>query len=222
MGDVSAWLVMGLVIATGMTVYSGVGILGKYRALLMKCGQQEAELKDLRDRNVAGENWRHTMPLAFEDAKQVIVVSDREPTDQDMIDTDVPVIWLSVEHQRSWSALPQPHVGQWNENTFRDTEGYNHFFAITAADQFIYVHTSEHAGLSRLVRAMTGEVGSRIDDPVLLRIARETPDVVNRLMDSAGGTNCKTWSETMNNTQQGYISARRLPVRPSTRQINLD
>lgn len=224
MGDVSAWALIGPVIGMAAMMVSGFKLLNKYSDLVLKHGELETEVKELRRNALAGDNWQEMLPFPFDDASQVIVINNRVPTEEDRIDADVPVIWLSMDHQRSWTAVP-PQPGVWHENTHRDDQGYNHFFAITVGDQFIYVHTSEHAGLRRLVDAIMHNTDSRITDHELVEIARNQPDVVSRLLDSAGGDGCTSWRDMVTGSQQGRTpprSPRRAPDHDRPRPINLD
>lgn len=222
MGDVSAWAMIGPVIGMAAMMVSGFKLLNKYSDLVLRHGELETEVKELRRRNLAGDNWQEMLPFPFDDASQVIVINNRVPTDQDKIDAaDVPVIWLSMDHQRSWSTA---EPGMWTENTHRDEQGNNHFFAITAGDQFLYIHTSEHPGLCALVQGIT-RGGERITDPVLVGTARNLPDVVGRLLDSAGGDGCTSWRDMVASSRQGRTArspVRRAPEGDRPRPINLD
>lgn len=220
MGEVSAWIVIGPVIAMGMMTFSGFRLLEKYRDLVFRHGSLEVEVKELRRRNMAGDNWQEMLPFPFDDASQVIVINNRVPTDQDKIDAEVPVIWLSMDHQRSWTAVPAT-PGQWHENTHCDDQGYNHFYAITAGDQFIYIHTSEHPGLRRLTDTIVNSDGHRIEERTIVQTARDLPNVVSRLLDSAGGDNCTSWQDMVAGSKQGRLPGRRTPDGDRPRPINL-
>lgn len=225
MPDVSAWTLVGPIVGMTAMVFSSIRLFNKYSDLVLAHDDLKDEVRELRRNALAGDNWQEMMPFPLDDARQVVVFNDRVPTEQDRISGECPVVWISVEHQRTWMSIPDA-PGRWHEQTHRDPEGYNHHFAVTMGDQFIYIHASEHPGLRELVDAITQHSGPEpLREPQAVRTARGLPNVVARLFDSAGGDNCTSWADMVRGSITGTTTRRARRAGPQgagPRPINLE
>lgn len=129
MPEVSAFALIGPVIACMVLAASGFRLLRVNWRLVEAHDAQRLKLDELRQRlrTVSERTGDPLLPSALMDNECVAVVIRRDPNEDDLVDIERPLFWINPETNRSWRATAEP--GRWIENTRVNTHGVVHVTA---------------------------------------------------------------------------------------------